>query len=77
MSEDVRLMVGGNIRRLRIAAGISQAKLAEKMGVDRAYISGLEKGERNPTVVTVWHLSKALDVKMRAFFEERDRKGRS
>ncbi len=74
MSEDVRRIVGDNVRRLRLAAGISQAKLAERMGVDRAYVSGLEKGERNPTVVTVWHLSKALGVKMRAFFEERDNK---
>jgi transcriptional regulator with XRE-family HTH domain len=76
MSEDVRIMVGENVRRLRLAAGISQAKLAERMGVDRAYISGLEKGERNPTVVTVWHLSKALGVRMRSFFEEKDKKGR-
>jgi transcriptional regulator with XRE-family HTH domain len=76
MSEDVRRMVGGNVRRLRLIAGLSQAKLAERMGVDRAYISGLEKGERNPTVVTVWHLSKALGVRMRAFFEEKDKKGR-
>jgi transcriptional regulator with XRE-family HTH domain len=70
MSEDVRRMLGENVRRLRLASGISQAKLAERMGVDRAYISGLEKGERNPTVLTVWHLSKALKVAMREFFEE-------
>jgi transcriptional regulator with XRE-family HTH domain len=69
-------MVGENVRKLRLAAGISQAKLAERMGVDRAYISGLEKGERNPTVVTIWHLSKALGAKMRAFFEEQDRRRR-
>lgn len=36
--------------------------------MDRAYISSLEKGVRNPTVVTMWHISKALDVDMRAFF---------
>jgi len=76
MSEDVRRMVGENVRRLRLASGISQAKLAERMGVDRAYISGLEKGERNPTVVSVWHLSKALGVPMRDFFDEKNRRGR-
>jgi transcriptional regulator with XRE-family HTH domain len=42
MSEDVRCIVGRNVRRLRGAAGLSQAKLAERMGVDRAYVSGLE-----------------------------------
>jgi len=46
------------------------------MGVDRAYVSGLELGNRNPTVVTLWHLAKALGVAMRVFFEERNRKAR-
>ena len=62
MSNDVRHLVGWNIKRLRIAAGISQAKLAERMGVDRAYVSGLELGQRNPTVVTLWHVGQALGV---------------
>lgn len=68
MSEDVRRLVGENVRRLRQAAGISQAELSVRLGVDRAYISGLEKGARNPTVVTLWHVSQALNVDMRAFF---------
>ena len=70
MSDDVRRMVGQNVRRLRIAAGLSQAELAERMGVDRAYVSGLELGQRNPTVVTLWHIGKALGVKLRLFFDE-------
>jgi transcriptional regulator with XRE-family HTH domain len=70
MSDDVRRLVGQNVRRLRIAAGLSQAKLAERMGVDRAYVSGLELGERNPTIVTLWHTAKALGVKPRLFFDE-------
>jgi transcriptional regulator with XRE-family HTH domain len=76
MSEDVRRMVGRNVRRLRIAAGLSQAELAERMGVDRAYVSGLELGQRNPTVLTLWHISRALEVKIRPFFdEEKPRRG--
>lgn len=70
MSEDVRRMVGQNVKRLRIAAGLSQAKLAERMGVDRAYVSGLELGQRNPTVVTLWHIARSLGVQIRSFFEE-------
>jgi transcriptional regulator with XRE-family HTH domain len=35
------------------------------MGCRSAYLSGLEKGERNPTVVTLWHLAKALGVRFR------------
>lgn len=63
-------MVGRNVKRLRIAAGLSQAELAERMGVDRAYVSGLEPGQHNPTVVTLWHIAKALGVKLKPFFEE-------
>jgi transcriptional regulator with XRE-family HTH domain len=73
MAEDVRRMVGRNVQRLRIAAGLSQAALAERMGVDRAYVSGLELGQRNPTVVTLWHIAQALEVKLRHLFEEEPR----
>lgn len=70
MSNDVRRMVGQNVRRLRIAAGLSQAALAERMNVDRAYVSGLELGQRNPTILTLWHISKALKVELRSFFDK-------
>lgn len=76
MSEDVRRMVGQNVRRLRLAAGISQAELAERMGFDRAYVSELEQGARNPTVVTLWHVAKALGVSIKAFFEARPKTSR-
>jgi transcriptional regulator with XRE-family HTH domain len=41
------------------------------MGVDRAYVSGLELGQRNPTILTLWHLAQALGVKLMPFFDER------
>jgi DNA-binding XRE family transcriptional regulator len=52
------------------AAGLSQAELADRIGVDRAYVSGLEQGQRNPTVISLWHVAKGLDVPMRSFFDE-------
>lgn len=64
-------MVGENVRRIRIAAGLSQAELAARMGVDRSYISGLEQGQRNPTVVTLWHLAKALGAKLQDLVKAR------
>ena len=70
MSEDVRRMVGRNVQQLRVRAGLSQAGLAERMGVDRAYVSGLELGQRNPTIVTLWHISEALGVRLQSFFRE-------
>ncbi len=74
MSKDVRRVVGDNVRRLRKAAGLSQAALAERMGVDRAYISGLERGQRNPTIVTLWHIGQALEVKTAKLLEDLSRR---
>ena len=73
MSEDVRRLVGRNVRRIRTAARLSQADLAVRMGVDRAYISGLELGERNATILTLWHLAQALGVKTADLFREKRR----
>ncbi len=79
MSEDVRRIVGSNVRRLRKAADLSQAELANRMGVDRAYVSGLELGQRNPTVITLWHLAQALEVHLTDLvgIPARSRSGRS
>ena len=70
-------MVGRNVKRLRMAAGLTQAALAERMGVDRGYVSGLELGQRNPTILTLWHITKALGVKLQAFFDEENQRRRS
>ena len=68
--EDVRRMVGRNVQRLRKAAGLSQAALAERMGVDRADVSGLELGQRNPTILSLWHVAEALGAQLQHFFQE-------
>ena len=75
MADDVRRLVGWNVQRLRLAAGLTQAALADRLGMDRAYISGLELGQRNPTVVTLWHVAKALNVPVGQIFRaERSRR---
>lgn len=66
---DMRQVVGGNFRRYRLQAGLSQHAVAERMGVDRAYISGLELGKRNPTVITLWHIAEALGVEPAAMLK--------
>jgi transcriptional regulator with XRE-family HTH domain len=40
------------------------------MGVDRAYVSALELGRRNPTALTLWHTAQALGIKMTQLLEE-------
>jgi transcriptional regulator with XRE-family HTH domain len=59
---DMRKLVGRNVRRIRQKKGLTQEQLAEISGFSQQYISGLEQGRRNPTVVTLYELSSALGV---------------
>jgi transcriptional regulator with XRE-family HTH domain len=59
---DVRKLVGRNVRQLRRQRGWSQEDLAWESGLDRTYVSGVERGVRNPTVLIVDRLAKALKV---------------
>ena len=66
---DIRETFGSNLRHYRLKAGISQDALAAKMGVDRAHVSAMERGQQNVTIVTLWHVALALDVKPAALLE--------
>lgn len=57
---DVRLLVGSNFRRLRLMRGLTQEQAAELTGASQQYISGLESGQRNPTVLTLHELGHPL-----------------
>ena len=57
---DMRKLVGGNTRRLRVARGVTQERLSELSGLTQQYISGLEQGRRNPTILTLFELAQAL-----------------
>jgi transcriptional regulator with XRE-family HTH domain len=59
---DMRVLVGANVRRRRVELGMTQEDLAEAAGLSQQYISGLERGQRNPTVVTLWELSRPLSL---------------
>ena len=52
--------LGRNVRRRREARELTQEKLAEKAGLDPTYISGIERGLRNPGIKNVARLAKAL-----------------
>jgi transcriptional regulator with XRE-family HTH domain len=52
--------VGRNVGRIRREKGLTQEQLAEISGFSQQYISGLELGRRNPTVVTLYELATAL-----------------
>ena len=59
---DMRKLVGRNVGRIRREKGLTQEQLAEVSGFSQQYISGLEQGRRNPTVVTLYELATALGV---------------
>ena len=59
---DMRKLVGRNVRRIRRKQGLTQERFAVISGFSQQYISGLEQGRRNPTVVTLYELASALGV---------------
>jgi transcriptional regulator with XRE-family HTH domain len=59
---DVRSLVGRNFARIRAAKGLTQEQIEERSGFSQQYLSGLERGKRNPTVVTLYELAQALGV---------------
>lgn len=73
---DIRRLLGSNVRRYRLSAGLSQEELAARMDVEQGYISNLEAGKRNPTVLTVWHLASALNLTPAQLFQIKTQKRR-
>lgn len=59
---DVRGRVGLNLQRLRREAGLSQEELAGRSGVHQTYLSGVERGVRNPTVTVLQKIAVALGL---------------
>ncbi|MEM6899179.1 MAG: helix-turn-helix transcriptional regulator [Pseudomonadota bacterium] len=68
---DIRHTFGNNLKRYRTQANMSQAALAVKMGIDRAHVSAMERGQQNVTIVTLWHVSQALGVTPSMLLEEK------
>ncbi|TPO05166.1 helix-turn-helix transcriptional regulator [Mesorhizobium sp. B1-1-5] len=59
---DMRKLVGRNFARLRAAAGLTQEQVAERADISQQYISGLERGQRNPSLETLYKIAQALSV---------------
>tara|TARA_R110000765_G_scaffold252568_2_gene353837 strand:- start:5042 stop:5278 length:237 start_codon:yes stop_codon:yes gene_type:complete len=59
---DMRRLVGRNFARLRRDMGLTQEEVETRSGFSQQYLSGLEQGKRNPTVVTLFELAQAIGV---------------
>lgn len=59
---DMRKLIGQNVRRIRQRTGQTQEQFAALSGFSQQYISDLERGLRNPTIVTLYELAMALGV---------------
>ncbi len=66
---DIKVAFGKRLRSLRKAKKLSQEKLAELANSDRTYISDVELGKRNISIVNISRLALALEIKISDFFK--------
>lgn len=71
---DIRVIVGRNLKRLREKQSLSQEEFAWEAGLHRTYISGVERGIRNPTVTVLKKIADALEVEPGELFQPVKRK---
>jgi len=65
---DRRSEFGRRLRELRIRQGYSQERFAEKAGLHRTYVGGVERGERNVSLENIWRIADALGVNPATLF---------
>ncbi|MBV7410700.1 helix-turn-helix domain-containing protein [Maritimibacter sp. DP1N21-5] len=66
---DVRQRIGWNLRRMRKERDITQEDFANASGFDRGYISGVERGVRNPSALVLERIAEALEADVSEFFD--------
>ena len=65
---DIKISVGKRVKELRNKLGISQEELADLAGLDRTYITSVECGKRNISIVNIEKLATSLNVSIKEFF---------
>ncbi|KTC13252.1 XRE family transcriptional regulator [Pseudomonas marginalis ICMP 9505] len=65
----IQILFGQRVRLLRRLQGWSQESLAAKCGLDRTYISGIERGVRNPTLEIISTLATSFEMELDVFFD--------
>ncbi|WP_058867015.1 helix-turn-helix domain-containing protein [Chloracidobacterium thermophilum] len=62
--QDILVRFGARVRELRLSKGYSQESFAAKCGLDRTYIGGIERGERNLALRNIENIAQALDMSL-------------
>lgn len=68
-TKNITAQFGQRVRKLRLEAGLSQEAFADKCGLDRTYISGIERGVRNPTLEVIAMIAEGLHINLNNMFE--------
>jgi len=66
--DDIRLRFGKAIRHKRHKLGVSQEAFADMCGLDRTYLGGIERGERNVALVNIEKIARALKLSLNELF---------
>ncbi len=61
--------LGENMKKIRLAKGMTQGDICRKLELDRAYISNIESGNKNPTLSTITNIARALGVSVSELVE--------
>ncbi|EBU7006454.1 TPA: helix-turn-helix transcriptional regulator [Salmonella enterica subsp. enterica serovar Kintambo] len=64
MKNELHIKFGNRVRELRKERGWSQEEFADRCGLDRTYVSGIERGVRNPTLEIIGMISAGLNVEI-------------
>ncbi|HCD4846929.1 TPA: helix-turn-helix transcriptional regulator, partial [Enterobacter hormaechei] len=64
MKNELHIKFGKRVRELRKERGWSQEEFADRCGLDRTYVSGIERGVRNPTLEVIGMISSGLNVEI-------------
>jgi transcriptional regulator with XRE-family HTH domain len=67
--QDWCAIVGKNVRRLRLQKGLTQEELAFEAEIDLTYVGGIERGRRNPSLMVLARIAKALGVQLPKLLE--------
>ncbi len=70
MNTDIKANVGNRIRELRKIKGVSQETLAGIADIDRTYMTSVENGKRNISIVNIEKIATALGVSVKEFFSD-------